>query len=204
MSNFLEETGANIGGRRLIFEFAEIFLQEGQVLLEGLFELPFNHLSHGAAFEEGGIPGGGGQLSLQLEQFFGCGQALVAGHDIQQLHQPETGRGYAKGHHGPFLRLVLFDGIFVKVPEAEFDKGPVLFEELGDIEIFSTLIGLLVEVDGADPVLIIFDIGGDIDDEIVGAHISEETHETAFVKLDEFFGEADLIGLGVVDEVLDE
>ncbi len=128
--------------------------------------------------------------------------SLVAGHDVQQFHEAEAGGSYPEGHHGAFFRLVLFDGIFVEMVEAEFDEGPVLFEELRDVEILPAFIGLLIEIDGPDPVLIVFDIGGDIDDEVIGAHVAQQTDKAAFVEFDELFGEPDLVGLRIVYEIL--
>jgi hypothetical protein len=48
----------------LIFEFAEVFLKEGQVLLEGLLQLALYELTHRAAFEESGVPEGFCQSGL--------------------------------------------------------------------------------------------------------------------------------------------
>ena len=47
--------GAKIRQGRLIFEFAKVFLEEGQILLQGLLELSFDYLAHRTAFEEGRI-----------------------------------------------------------------------------------------------------------------------------------------------------
>src|SRR5580698_2051963 len=88
--------------------------------------------------------------------------------------------------------------------EAEFDKGPVLFEELRDVEVLPAFIGLLIEIDGPDPVLIVFDIRGDIDYEIIRTHVSQQTHKAAFVEFDELFGKADLVGLRIVYKILYE
>ena len=172
--------------------------------MEGLFELSFDHLSHRTAFEEGRIFRDICEFGLQLEQFFGSGQTGVTGHYVQQFHEPESGRGYAKGHHGAFFGLVLLDRIFIEMLQAEFDKGPVLFEELRNIQVLSAFIGLLIEVDGPYPVLIVFDVGGDVDDEIIGSHIAEQTDKAAFIEFDEFFGQADLVGQGIVHEIFDE
>lgn len=179
-------------------------MEEGQILLQGLLELSFDDLAHRTAFEEGRIFRDICEFSLQLEQFFGSRQAGVAGHNVQQLHQPKPGGCHPEGHHGTFFGLILLDRVFVEVLQAEFDKGPVFFEELRDIQILPAFIRLLIEVDSPDTVLIVLDIGSDIDDEIIGSHVTEQADETAFVEFDEFFGQADLVGQGVVNEVFDE
>ncbi len=46
---------------------------------------------------------------------------------------------------------------------------------------------MLIEVNGADPVLIVFDIGSDDDYKIIRAHIAQETDKTAFIKFYKFF-----------------
>ena len=196
--------GAKIRQGRLIFEFAKVFLEEGQILLQGLLELSFDYLAHRTAFEERGIFKVICQFCFELEQFVGCGQAGIVGHNVQQFHEPKPGGGHPEGHHGAFFGLVLLDRVFIEVLQAELDKGPVLFKELRDLQILPALIRLLIKIDGPDPVLIVLDIGSDIDDEIIGSHVAEQADETAFIEFDEFFGQADLIGQGVVDEVFDE
>lgn len=179
-------------------------MEEGQILLQGLLELSFDYLAHRTAFEEGRVFKVVGQFCFELEKLVGCGQAGIAGHNIQQFHQPKAGGGHTEGHHGTFFGLVLFDRVFVEMLQAELDKRAVFFKELRDIQILPAFIGLLIEVDGSNPVLVVFYIGSDVDDEIIGSHVTEQADETAFIEFDEFFGQADLIGQGVIDEVFDE
>jgi hypothetical protein len=98
----------------------------------------------------------------------------------------------------------LLDGILVQVPEAKLYKGYIFLKELGNVEIFSSFITLLVEIDGPDPVLVVLNVRGDIHDEIIGTHITQETYEAAFIEFYELFGQPDLIGLGIVCKIFDK
>ena len=51
----------------------------------------------------------------------------------------------------------------------------------------------LIEVDGAQPVLIAFDVWGDVDHVVVGAHIAQQSHEAALVEFNKLFGNPSLI-----------
>jgi hypothetical protein len=65
-----------------IFEFAQVFLNEGEIFLEGLFELSFDQLPHGVAFKEDGVLKMVVQFRLELEQFFRGGNAVFC-HNVQ-------------------------------------------------------------------------------------------------------------------------
>ena len=62
----------------------------------------------------------------------------------------------------------------------------------------------MIEVNGPDAVLIIFDVGGNVHDKIIGAHVAQQADEAAFVEFYKLFGEPDLIGLGIIEEAADE
>jgi hypothetical protein len=98
----------------------------------------------------------------------------------------------------------LLDGILVQVAEAKFNEGPVLLEELWDIEVLPAFIRLLIEIDRPDAILIVFDIRRDVDYEVIRSHVSQQADKAAFVEFDKLFGEPDLVGLGIVDEIFDE
>lgn len=87
--------------------------------------------------------------------------------------------------------LILVGCFRVDMARAESDQGVVLLEELGQVEVFSTVVGLLVEIHCADTDLRAFEIGGDFDNEIVWTHIAKESDKTAFVEFNEFLCDAD-------------
>ena len=61
------------------------------------------------------------------------------------------------------LALVLMGGIRVDVTDAEPDERVVFFEKLWQIEILPSVIGLLVEIHGADTDLCAFEVRSDVD-----------------------------------------
>ena len=100
--------------------------------------------------------------------------------------------------------LILIGRFCVDMANAKSDKRIVLLEELGKIEVLATIIGLLVEVHGPNANLSLLKIGGYIHDEIIGTHISEESHKTTFIKLDELLGYPDGFQLIAFKPMLDE
>ena len=86
--------------------------------------------------------------------------------------------------------LVLVCGIGIDMAGAKSDQGVVFFEELRQIEIFSAVVGLLIEIHCADTNLGAFEVGGNVYDEIVGTHVAEQADEAAFVEFNEFFCDA--------------
>ena len=87
--------------------------------------------------------------------------------------------------------LILVGCFRVDMARAESDQGVVLLEELGQVEVFSTVVGLLVEIHCADTDLRAFEIRGYIDDKIVWAHIAKKSDEAAFVEFNELLCDAD-------------
>ena len=100
--------------------------------------------------------------------------------------------------------LVLMGGIRVDVTDAEPDERVVFFEKLWQIEILSSVIRLLVEVHGPDTDLRAFEVRSDIDDEVIGTHVSEKADEASLVKLYQFLGNSDRFELFVVEPGIDK
>src|SRR5450631_2038931 len=69
----------------------------------------------------------------------------------------------------------------------EVDQRFIFFKKLRKVNIFSSFIRLLVKINGAYPVLEVFNIRRDIYYKIVGSHISEQTNKTTFIKFYKLF-----------------
>ena len=81
---------------------------------------------------------------------------------------------------------------------AFFEKG------LGQIHFLVALVALLIEVDSPHPVLRVLEIGRDVDDIVITAHVAEESHEAAFIELHELLGNPYRICLGTFEVFADE
>ena len=105
-------------------------------------------------------------------------------------------------HKRALFALVLVTGFDVDEFCAELDNRKVIFEELWEVECPS--VALLVEIDRADAILVLFKVWCDLDDVVVGSHVAEQVDEAALVELDEFFGEPDFMQVGAGHVVVDE
>ena len=103
-----------------------------------------------------------------------------------------------------FFALVLVSGFRVDMAYAECDQLIVFLEELGQVEIFATVVGLLVEIHCSDSNLRALEIGGDVDDEIIGTHVAKQANEAAFVEFDQLFGNSNRFEPFAFHPVLDE
>ena len=74
---------------------------------------------------------------------------------------------------------------------AEEDQLVVLLEKLRSIEVEPTIVALLVEIHRTDLQLNVFKVGCDIDDEVIGPHVTQQTDETALVELYQLLGNTD-------------
>ncbi len=90
-----------------------------------------------------------------------------------------------------FLALILFGCLGIDVTGTEFYQRIVLLEELRQVEVLSTVVGLLVEIHRTDTDLRFLEIRSDAYHEIVGSHVPKEPNEAAFIELDQLFGDTD-------------
>src|SRR5687768_17358033 len=95
------------------------------------------------------------QLFLKLVDLFRSGY-LVFRHDIKQFLDTVTEGSQPESDKCSFLRLVLRNGFFIEMGEAKLYIRIVFFEELREVQAFPAFIGLLIKINGANAVLVIF------------------------------------------------
>jgi hypothetical protein len=174
-----------------------------EVFLEGDLEVGFNDVSHGVALLEAGVFVVIFQFLAELEDFVPGFQAIVF-HAGEEVVEAAAFVDEAAGNEVALFILVLADGGEIEAGVAEVHNGVVFLEELGEVEAFAAFIGLLIKVDGADAVLDVFKVRGDVDDIVVAAHVSQEADEAALAKFDKFFGDADAVDVSADDVIPDE
>ena len=110
----------------------------------------------------------------------------------------------AAGGLGAFLLSVLHDGRHVEVGTDQFVDRFVVLEKMWAVNLEGRFVGLLVEIDGADAVLHLLEVGGDVDDVVHRAHVAEEAQVAALGEFDEFLGNPDFVQIGAAEVAADE
>ena len=103
-----------------------------------------------------------------------------------------------------FLTLVLERGRDIEVLGAEEYELVVFLKKLGTVKVEATVVALLVEIHGTDLQLDVFEVGRDIDDEIIRAHITKQTDEAPFIKLHQLLGDSHRFESFAVEPFVDE
>ena len=111
---------------------------------------------------------------------FGCQGPL-------QVTEPVVFGAHPAMEEGTFFHLVLLDYVGMESSKDFIDEYLIFFEELRQIDVLTAFITLLVEINGSDPELDVVEVLGDVEYEVVAAHIAQQAHETTFVELHEFF-----------------
>ena len=115
----------------------------------------------------------------------------VPDHDLQKAAEPVGSEIAALEHERLFLALILQRGLKAEVFEAVKGECAVFLEELRQVEVLPSVVGLLVEIHGPDADLRILEIGHDDHDEIVRAHVAEQADEAALVEFHQLLGDPD-------------
>jgi len=166
-------------------------------------KVALNDLAHAVAEVEGVGVVILAQLGAELGDFFKRLDGIVL-HATQQGGEAGLLREVTAGDEAALLLLVLLHGGEVQAGGAELHHLGVFLEKLREVEALAPLVALLVEVDGADAVLHLLEIGRHVDDVIVAAHVAEQANETALAKFHELLGQADAVEVGAVEIVADE
>src|SRR5204863_4751821 len=75
----------------------------------------------------------------------------------------------------------------------------IFLEKLWKIEILSSFIRLLVEINGADTILKILDVRSNTNNKIIAAHIAQQPYKTPLVEFDKLLGQPDLVGQWLIE-----
>ena len=123
----------------------------------------------------------------QLPELFGWGYFILA----QRISQPRQSLSFAAhvlNDLRPFFLLVLSDNLRIEVLDRKVHERKILFEELRLIHFDFSFKKLLIEIDRANAELIIVEVGCNYKNEIVGPHITQQTHEATFIEFDKILG----------------
>lgn len=143
------------------------------------------------------------EFAGELGDFVGRLAGIVF-HDLEKGGDALMLADVAAGDEAAFFVLILVHGGQVQELAAEPDDGVVFLEELREVDAAAAFVTLLIEVNGADAILDVFEVGGDVDDVVVAAHVAEEAEEAAFAEFDELFGDADSVHIGAIQVVANE
>ena len=84
------------------------------------------------------------------------------------------------------------------------NNGQVVFEKLRKVEGSPTFVTLLIKINRPDAVLVLFEIGGHLNDVIVSPHVTEQADEATLVELDELFGQPNFVQILSSEKIIDE
>ncbi len=87
---------------------------------------------------------------------------------------------------------------------AQLNQRKVFFKIMRQIHFQPSFIGLLVEVYSPETVLVTFYIWCNVNHKIIRAHIAQEPDKAAFIKLDKFLTDPDLVEFGCSQPAADK
>lgn len=138
-------------------------------------------VTHGVAKVEAVVTVHVSELVAQLLHF------LIAG-DLVQAHAPaevlDTGNSKVQPscHEGALLALVLPAGLEIDQFRAKLNYRTVILEKLGKVEGAPTFVALLIKVDGSYAVLVLVEVRANLDNIVIGTHVTEQSYKTALVE----------------------
>ena len=174
-----------------------------EVLLQYKFQLPFNNCTHRIAFAKIGCVEMGVQFFPQ-HLYLVAFRQFIFRHNTKQFHQLFPACNYAVSHGRLFFCLILFYHVFAQCFQYEVYKLKIFFVKLRKIQVLPAFIGLLVEVDCPDAVLVIFYIRSDVNYKIVTTHIAQQPGKTTFIEFYKFLGNPDLVCFRLVEVIFQE